>query len=56
MCWGDLHECKTCNLSQYCTRCSGIALLENGDLFAPSDLACEIARARKRSYEVEKNV
>ncbi len=49
--FSDLKECSTCPLRFYCFRCSGLALLEDGDLFGPSRAACTLARARKTTYE-----
>lgn len=48
--FSDLKECSTCSLSSYCDRCPGLALLEDGDLFGPSQAACTLARARKTTY------
>ena len=39
----DLHTCFTCTASQFCTRCPGQALVENGDLYGPSPASCEHA-------------
>ncbi|MFH1435168.1 MAG: radical SAM protein [Pseudomonadota bacterium] len=49
--WSDLHTCCDCDLRPWCTRCHGCALLEDGDLFGPSRLACEGAEARKTALE-----
>ncbi|OWA35303.1 hypothetical protein B9G55_11660 [Saccharibacillus sp. O16] len=42
----DLNRCTTCEVSKYCVRCAGTALLEDGGLLNPSTLACQVARAR----------
>lgn len=49
--WRDLHTCCDCDLRPWCGRCHGSALLEDGDLFGPSRLACEGAKARKLAVE-----
>ncbi|MDD5546644.1 MAG: radical SAM protein [Candidatus Omnitrophica bacterium] len=41
----DLPECKRCGLVQFCFRCSGIALSEDGDIFGPSNFDCSVAKA-----------
>ncbi|MBI4722028.1 MAG: radical SAM protein [Candidatus Stahlbacteria bacterium] len=38
-----LTQCSHCILWSNCARCPGIALLEDGDLFGPSSLACKLA-------------
>lgn len=43
----DLKECRTCELFDYCTRCPGLALLEDGDLCGCSLAAKRVAEARK---------
>lgn len=53
--FSDLNQCSTCPLRSYCFRCSGIALLEDGDLFGPSQAACALARARKTTYKNARN-
>ncbi len=40
----DLPECAGCSLLPTCTRCPGLALIENGNLLGPSPVNCEIAR------------
>lgn len=37
----NLHTCSTCAASQFCTRCPGQALVEDGNLYGPSTAACE---------------
>ena len=37
----NLHTCSTCAASQFCARCPGQALVEDGDLYGPSSAACE---------------
>lgn len=41
----DLESCRECELQQFCLRCPGLALLEDGDLLGPSAEACRVARA-----------
>jgi radical SAM protein with 4Fe4S-binding SPASM domain len=36
----ELKECPFCDKQQYCLRCPGQALVEDGDLFGPSKDAC----------------
>ena len=40
----DLPSCKCCELFEFCTRCPGLALLEDGDLFGCSLSAKRIQR------------
>ena len=39
----DLKECAACPHIDFCSRCPGVSLIEEGDLFAPNKPACEIA-------------
>lgn len=48
--WGDLNECINCKNNEYCYRCPGVALLEDGHLLGRSSLACEFADARSILY------
>ncbi len=41
----DLTTCHACTASAFCTRCPGQAMVEDGDLLAPSTAACEQALA-----------
>lgn len=43
----DLPECAGCSLLHSCTRCPGLALLENDDLLGPSPINCQIARMQE---------
>jgi len=43
----DLHSCKKCELFKFCTRCPGLASLEDGDLFGCSTSAKQLAKIRK---------
>lgn len=43
----DLWECVACDLFKYCTRCPGLALLEDGNLFLCSTAAKNNAILRK---------
>ena len=40
--------CSTCELREFCVRCPGLALVEDGDLFGPSSVACREARLRRQ--------
>lgn len=42
----DLHECKECTVFQFCSRCPGLALLEDGDIYGCSSSAKIIAEER----------
>jgi len=39
----DLKGCAACPHADFCSRCPGVSLLEEGDLFVPNKPACEIA-------------
>lgn len=43
----DLYECRRCDLFQFCTRCPGLALLEDKDLRGCSSAAKKVAEARR---------
>lgn len=45
--WDDLPKCRECELLAYCSRCHANAMLEDGDLYGPSKLACQAARLRR---------
>lgn len=47
----DLESCLKCELRDFCTRCPGLALLEDGDILGCSTAAKEMAVARKSLYE-----
>lgn len=40
--------CSTCSIRPFCHRCPGLAYLEDGDLWGPSERACELAEANAR--------
>lgn len=42
-----LYKCKDCNLFSFCTRCPGLALLEDNDLYGCSSVAKIVAETRK---------
>jgi len=48
--WIDLNKCYNCNISEYCIHCPGTAMLEDGDEYGASILACEKAQIRKQLY------
>ena len=43
----DLHSCKQCEFFQFCTRCPGLAFLEDGNLVGCSTSAKQLAKIRK---------
>ncbi|HED05508.1 MAG TPA: radical SAM protein [Ignavibacteria bacterium] len=43
----DLHSCKRCEFFQFCTRCPGLASLEDGNLVGCSTSAKQLAKIRK---------
>jgi radical SAM protein with 4Fe4S-binding SPASM domain len=45
----DLHTCRNCSKVASCGRCPAQALLEDGDLFGPSQWACGYADAKDLS-------
>ena len=45
----DLKECKGCKISFSCTRCPGLAYLEDRNLLGPSKRACQIAKIKDDS-------
>ncbi|MEG0619099.1 MAG: radical SAM protein [Bacilli bacterium] len=55
MTWGDLDECFNCSSSEYCVRCPGASLLENGNVFSKNLNACKIANLRKSLLEDKYN-
>lgn len=47
--FADLVKCPECDLLNYCSRCIGVAYLEEGNIRSPLKRACEVARARKEA-------
>jgi radical SAM protein with 4Fe4S-binding SPASM domain len=45
---GNLPVCGTCELRTICTRCHGLALVEDGDLRGPAYVNCREALARRQ--------
>ena len=43
----DLKGCAGCPDAAWCSRCPGVSLVEEGDVFAPNAPACDLARARR---------
>lgn len=43
-----INTCRNCDISAYCQRCPGLALLEDGNILGPSKIACKIAKLRKK--------
>jgi radical SAM protein with 4Fe4S-binding SPASM domain len=54
----DLKECIHCELFQYCTRCPGLAYLEDGNILGCSSVAKVVATARKnaKAYPTEAHI
>lgn len=48
----DLKACPSCPDLAFCSRCPGISLLEEGDVFAPNSPACALAGALRKSVKV----
>ncbi|MBI4350793.1 MAG: radical SAM protein [Elusimicrobia bacterium] len=44
----DLNACSSCAHLDFCSRCPGVSLLEEGDMFAPNKPACEMAEITHR--------
>jgi radical SAM protein with 4Fe4S-binding SPASM domain len=44
----ELKECAACPDAAYCSRCPGISLVEEGDVFAPNKPACALAAAYRK--------
>lgn len=55
---GQLGKCQDCDLVTFCTRCPGLALLEDGDLLGCSAAAERIAKIRQASglYPEQKHI
>lgn len=54
----DLKKCSDCDLFHHCTRCPGLAYLEDGDVLGCSSAAKAVAEARKRAdvYPTEAHI
>jgi len=54
----DLKECSRCELFQHCTRCPGLAYLEDGDVLGCSSVAKMVAKVRKKAgvYPTEAHI
>lgn len=48
----DIVECLRCARRELCSRCPGLALLEDGDLLGPSSAACRMALARAEAMGI----
>lgn len=46
---GDLKTCSSCAHLDFCSRCPGVSLVEEGDPLAPNGPACEMAEITHRS-------
>lgn len=46
----DLKGCAACAKMDFCSRCPGVSLLEEGDVLAPNKPACEMAEIAQRGY------
>ncbi len=47
----DLTTCGSCDVQGYCSRCPGLALIEDGDIKGPARACCNSAFAMKRVAE-----
>ena len=47
----NLQECVNCEFAAYCSRCSGVALAECGNITGKCECACIVAKAMKRAME-----
>lgn len=45
----DMKACVGCADAAWCSRCPGVSLAENGDIFAPNAPACALAAAYRKS-------
>ncbi|HBE87848.1 MAG TPA: hypothetical protein DDW67_01735 [Elusimicrobia bacterium] len=45
-----IKRCRSCRLWDICSRCPGLALLEDGGLMGPSSQACRAAGSLKKGY------
>ncbi|MDO8806172.1 MAG: radical SAM protein [Elusimicrobiota bacterium] len=46
----DLKGCASCADIDFCSRCPGLSLIEEGNLFAPNKPACEMAKIMSQIY------
>jgi radical SAM protein with 4Fe4S-binding SPASM domain len=46
-----IKNCRSCRLWDICSRCPGLALLEDGDMMGPSSQACLSASAALRLFK-----
>lgn len=46
--WAQFPVCSSCELREFCVHCPGLALVEEGNLFSPSTVACHQARLRRQ--------
>ncbi|MBI5744313.1 MAG: radical SAM protein [Elusimicrobia bacterium] len=44
----DVKACAACPDAAYCSRCPGVSLVEEGDVFAPNKPACALAAAYRK--------
>jgi radical SAM protein with 4Fe4S-binding SPASM domain len=44
----DLSGCAGCDKLDFCSRCPGVSLLEEGDCLAPNRAACEMAEIHRK--------
>lgn len=47
--WLHLYDCQHCTLWRWCTRCHGIALIEDGDMLGCSSLAKYVTEAKLKA-------
>lgn len=44
----EVPVCSACSIRQYCERCPGLAMAEQGELNGPSERACDLAETKAR--------
>lgn len=44
-------KCSVCDMTEHCSPCMGVNLIENNDLMKPSDEHCRLTSIRKAAYE-----
>lgn len=50
----DMKECSACALAADCIRCSGLSLLEEGDILSPARECCRMTQMMKEAVNHEK--
>lgn len=47
----DVKVCRDCRHKNFCSRCPGMAMAEDGDLMGPSSFACELTKVTKKALD-----